>query len=126
MGHMWSTYVTNPDTSPDIYNMPTFDPLYGFPEGRKERVMVATQQEMNDARLPLDKRDFCAHFLIDFYKCRQAEFPNLSACMGKKHDYDQCEYQDYVMRMKEYEREKRLLQRSKRKRLKAAREELYE
>lgn len=121
---MMSAYVTSPDTAPNLESMPSFDPMYGFPDGRKERVMIATQQEMNDARLPLDRRDYCAHFLIDYYKCRQTAFPSMWHCNAKKHDYDNCEYQDYIMRMKEYEREKRLLQRAKRKRIKAEREEL--
>ena len=37
MGNMWYSYVTNPDTAPDYKNPPTFDPLFGFPEGREER-----------------------------------------------------------------------------------------
>ena len=56
--------------------------------------MVATQEEMNAARLPLDRRDYCAHFLIDYYKCRQYAFPRLNLCNGKKHDYDVCEFEE--------------------------------
>ena len=56
--------------------------------------MVATQEEMNAARLPLDRRDYCAHFLIDYYKCRHEAFPHLTLCNGKKHDYDVCEFEE--------------------------------
>lgn len=37
MGNMMYAYVTHPDTAPDIKNPPTFNPLLGFPNGRKER-----------------------------------------------------------------------------------------
>lgn len=56
--------------------------------------MVATQQEMDDARLPLKRRDYCAHFLIDYYKCRQDVYPAMYKCNAKKHDYDVCEYEE--------------------------------
>ncbi|XP_784178.1 NADH dehydrogenase [ubiquinone] 1 beta subcomplex subunit 7 [Strongylocentrotus purpuratus] len=124
MGQMWTAYVTNPDTAPDLNNLPTFDPEYGFPDGRPEREMVASQEEMNMARVPMDKRDFCAHFYIAFLKCRRDNFPNLLNCRHAKHEYDHCEYEDFVIRMKEYERERRLLERGKRKRLVAEREAL--
>ena len=37
MGHKLSAYVTSPDTSPSLDAMPTFEPMYGFTDGRKER-----------------------------------------------------------------------------------------
>ncbi|XP_022110399.1 NADH dehydrogenase [ubiquinone] 1 beta subcomplex subunit 7-like isoform X1 [Acanthaster planci] len=126
MGHAWSAYVTNRDTAPDLYNLPTFDPLYGFPEGRQERVMVATQEEMMKAQVPLDRRDYCAHLYIAWQRCRRDNFPNVFACKHSKHEYDRCEYEDFVMRMKEYEREKRLLARAKRKRLREEKEQLQD
>ncbi|EMP26976.1 NADH dehydrogenase [ubiquinone] 1 beta subcomplex subunit 7 [Chelonia mydas] len=64
--------------------------------------MAATQQQMNDAQLPLDQRDYCAHYLIKLMKCKRDNFPNFLACPR------------YVMRMKEFERERRLLVRKKR------------
>ncbi len=30
-------YITAPDTTPDFRQQGTFDPLYGFPNGRKEK-----------------------------------------------------------------------------------------
>lgn len=37
MGNYWATYVTHPDTMPVPEGSPTFDPMYGFPDGRKPR-----------------------------------------------------------------------------------------
>uniref|UniRef100_G1KTG7 NADH dehydrogenase [ubiquinone] 1 beta subcomplex subunit 7 n=1 Tax=Anolis carolinensis TaxID=28377 RepID=G1KTG7_ANOCA len=77
-------------------------------------VMIATQEQMNDAQLPLEQRDYCAHYLITLMKCKRDNFPNIFACAHERHDWDYCEHQDYVMRMKEFERERRLLTRKKR------------
>ncbi|XP_039628393.1 NADH dehydrogenase [ubiquinone] 1 beta subcomplex subunit 7 isoform X2 [Polypterus senegalus] len=77
-------------------------------------VMVATQEQMNLAQLPLEQRDYCAHHLMKLMKCKRDNWPNLMACQHERHDWDYCQHQDYVMRMKEYERERRLLKRKKR------------
>ncbi|MBV98184.1 NADH dehydrogenase [ubiquinone] 1 beta subcomplex subunit 7, partial [Eschrichtius robustus] len=77
--------------------------------------MVATQQEMNDAQLVLQQRDYCAHYLIRLLRCKRDSFPNFLACKHEQHDWDSCEHLDYVKRMKEFERERRLLQRKKRR-----------
>jgi hypothetical protein len=37
MGNSWTHYVSEPQNRPDFDNPPTFDPLQGFPNGRKER-----------------------------------------------------------------------------------------
>ncbi|KAM9094299.1 LOW QUALITY PROTEIN: NADH dehydrogenase [ubiquinone] 1 beta subcomplex subunit 7 [Sarcophilus harrisii] len=110
--HLVRRYFLDSEVEPDPLQMPT-SPHYGFPE-RKERVMVATQQEMNDAQLLLKQRDYCAHHLIRLLKCKRDSFPNFLACGHEKHIWDLCEHQDYVSRMKEFERERRLLARQKR------------
>ncbi|XP_066128598.1 NADH dehydrogenase [ubiquinone] 1 beta subcomplex subunit 7 [Saccopteryx bilineata] len=112
--HLGRRYLGDSSGEPDPLRMPTFPPDYGFP-GRKEREMVATQQEMNDAQLVLQQRDYCAHYLIRLLKCKRDSFPNFLACKHEQHDWEYCEHLDYVMRMKEYERERRLLQRKKRR-----------
>jgi len=112
---MYHTYYKSPEVMPNFREGPTFDPLYGFPQGRKERVMVATEDEMEAAGLTAEQRDYCAHTYIDFLKCRRQKFPYVAACKPQLHVHEECEYQDYVLRMKEYERERRLLERRKRK-----------
>ncbi|KAI6685956.1 hypothetical protein NL676_031869 [Syzygium grande] len=42
-------------------------------EGSSKK-MIATQEEMAAARVPLAYRDQCAHLLIPLNKCRQAEY----------------------------------------------------
>ncbi|XP_015522253.1 NADH dehydrogenase [ubiquinone] 1 beta subcomplex subunit 7 [Neodiprion pinetum] len=115
MGNTYAHYVSHPDTTPGIDIEPSFDPQIGFANGRKPRVMVATEEEMQSARLPQDRRDYCAHILIDYQACRKDVWPWAVKCAHKNHEYLNCEYEDYIIRMKEYERERRLLERQKRK-----------
>ncbi|XP_034647871.1 NADH dehydrogenase [ubiquinone] 1 beta subcomplex subunit 7 [Trachemys scripta elegans] len=117
--HLVRRYLIDAEVEPDPLHMPTFDAQLGFPE-RKERVMVATQQQLNDANLPLEMRDYCAHYLIKLLKCKRDCFPNFLACDNEKHDWDYCQHLDYVKRMKEFERERRLLVRKKKLEQKAA------
>jgi len=118
-------YVSHPDTAPKWSEPPTFDPLAGFPDGRKERTVKATREDMDRANLPLERRDYCVDSYLTFLRCREQTFPRVvSGCHHEKHEYDQCQYEDFVMRMKEYEREKRMKERAKRIAARAAREEL--
>ncbi|TRY87336.1 hypothetical protein DNTS_017210 [Danionella cerebrum] len=111
--HLVRAYITETDTEPKANFTPSYDPQLGF-EDRKERVMVASQEQMRNAMLPLKQRDYCAHHLLMFMKCRRDYFPNIFACKDERHDWDLCEHKDYVMRLKEYERERRLNKRKKR------------
>jgi len=115
MGQMYVAYVKSPDTVPKPDEGPTFDPLYGFSAGRKERQMKVTEEEMEAAGLIATERDYCAHALIDFVKCRKQKFPYIAACKHEKHLWEECQFDDYVLRMKEYERERRLRERRKKK-----------
>ncbi|KAL1505378.1 hypothetical protein ABEB36_004961 [Hypothenemus hampei] len=98
----------HPEITPSPDEHPTFDPLLGFPEGRKERVMLATKEEMVSCKIPLVNRDYCAHKLIEYLGCRKDNFPFVVKCAHEKHAYLNCRYDDFVTRMKEYERERRL------------------
>lgn len=56
--------------------------------------MVATQQEMMDAQLSLQLRDYCAHYLIQLLKCKRDKFPNFLACKQEQHDWHYCEHRE--------------------------------
>eukprot|EP00745_Piridium_sociabile_P004599 TRINITY_DN127713_c0_g2_i1.p1 TRINITY_DN127713_c0_g2~~TRINITY_DN127713_c0_g2_i1.p1 ORF type:complete len:128 (-),score=25.22 TRINITY_DN127713_c0_g2_i1:744-1127(-) len=125
MGNVMYAYITHPDTAPDINKPPIFEPLAGFQNGRQERTVKATREDLDRASIALDRRDYCVDFYLKFLQCRAQSFPRVtSGCHHEKHDYDQCEYEDFILRMKEYEREKRMKERSKRVSAKQAREEL--
>ncbi|WAR23108.1 NDUB7-like protein [Mya arenaria] len=78
---------------------PTFDPMLGFPNGRKERVAPLTHEVMVDANIPLKYRDYCSDKYLDWLQCMREE------SFGR----------NTVIRWKEYEREKRLRERRKRR-----------
>ncbi|XP_044265168.1 NADH dehydrogenase [ubiquinone] 1 beta subcomplex subunit 7 [Tribolium madens] len=98
----------HPEVTPGPNEKPTFDPLLGFENGRKERVMLATEEEMRSAKIPPEHRDYCAHHLLKYLSCRKDNWPWAVNCEHEKHVYSHCKYEDYVIRMKEYERERRL------------------
>jgi len=99
---------------PDSEIESKYDPLFGFPYGRKKRIMIATEAEMDSARLKAKERDYCAHKLIKLKACRRDNNPFYTRCKHFKHDYDECEYNDQLLRMKEWMREHRLNMRQER------------
>ncbi|OZJ03801.1 NADH dehydrogenase [ubiquinone] 1 beta subcomplex subunit 7 [Bifiguratus adelaidae] len=62
--------------------------------------MKATQREMSDARIPIEYRDYCAHLLIPLNKCRTANYYLPWKCGDERHEYEKCQYQDYMRRMR--------------------------
>ncbi|XP_057947864.1 NADH dehydrogenase [ubiquinone] 1 beta subcomplex subunit 7 [Malania oleifera] len=85
-------------------------------EGSSKK-MIATQEEMVEARVPLPYRDQCAHLLIPLNKCRAAEFYLPWKCETERHSYEKCEYEIVMERMlkmqKIREEQKRLKQAQK-------------
>ena len=70
--------------------------------------MIATEEEMNSAKLHPKERDYCAHKLIDYRSCLKENTPFLWRCAHARHEMGECQFQDAVILMKEWEREKRL------------------
>ena len=57
--------------------------------------MVATIQEMEDAHVPLDKRDYCAHLYIAWKKCHMENMPwGKAKCKPQIHEYTHCEHEE--------------------------------
>lgn len=56
--------------------------------------MVATQEQMNLAQLPVEQRDYCAQYLLKLMKCKRDNWPNFLACKHERHDWDYCEHQE--------------------------------
>ncbi|VDN36070.1 unnamed protein product [Gongylonema pulchrum] len=70
MGTRLSVSFEDKEVLPRTDRPPTFDPLYGFPKGRKPREMKASWEEMDRWKLELGDRDYCAHLLIALKKCQ--------------------------------------------------------
>ena len=55
-----------------------------------------TAEQMEAALIDPMFRDYCAHLLVDFYKCRREHFPWVIACKPEKHQWDECQAEEYV------------------------------
>ncbi|KAL3313775.1 NADH dehydrogenase 1 beta subcomplex subunit 7 ndufb7 [Cichlidogyrus casuarinus] len=110
--HVFATYK-NPETMPDTCKRPSFDPMQGFPNGRKKIEAVLTDEEMFHAGLPSVRRDYCGHFTLAFQKCKN-QYPILVpiACADLRHGLLHCLKNERMLRSKEYERERRLMAKS--------------
>ena len=53
-----------------------------------------TQQEMADAKVPINLRDYCAHLFIPLMKCRKEHYYLPWKCQREKHAWDDCEFQE--------------------------------
>lgn len=56
--------------------------------------IIATQDQMNLAQLPVEQRDYCAQYLMKLMKCKRDNWPNFLACKHERHDWDYCEHQE--------------------------------
>lgn len=60
--------------------------------------MIATQQELYDARVPLHWRDYCSHLLIPLNVCRRETMGAPWKCGHERHAYEQCQFKDWLWR----------------------------
>ncbi|GFY53151.1 NADH dehydrogenase 1 beta subcomplex subunit 7 [Trichonephila inaurata madagascariensis] len=104
MGNMMEPDLPKPEPPYE----PQFDPMLGFPNGRKVRTVKTTIEEMESAAVPPNLRDYCIDDYMKFLHCRQDYFPLVYKCKHEVHAYHNCLFEDHVIRMKECEREARL------------------
>merc|ERR1712137_1259526 len=63
--------IVDPEFNPNIDEPASYPTNYGFSGERVERKMIATEDEMVKAKVPLKHRDYCAHYYINFLKCNR-------------------------------------------------------
>ncbi|KXS11870.1 hypothetical protein M427DRAFT_415485 [Gonapodya prolifera JEL478] len=56
--------------------------------------MQVTREQLREARVPLAKRDYCAHLYIPLEKCRERTLRMPWKCSHEQHVYDYCEYME--------------------------------
>jgi len=106
---------------PDNQKPPTFDPLLGFDDRKPKDPPLTTAVEMENARVPLEFRDYCVDNYIRWVKCKRDYFPTTWKCAEAQHNWNHCIYEEKMDRYREYERERRLLERKAKKEVMAAR-----
>lgn len=63
--------------------------------------MVATQQELYDASVPIQWRDYCSHLLIPLNACRRDHIGLPFYCGHERHAYEQCQFKDWLWRQEQ-------------------------
>jgi NADH dehydrogenase (ubiquinone) 1 beta subcomplex subunit 7 len=58
--------------------------------------MVATEEQLQRAKIPVAYRDYCSHLLIALNDCRLKEYWMPWKCEHERHSYEMCEYDEYV------------------------------
>merc|ERR1712137_1536957 len=82
--------IVDPEFNPNIDEPASYPTNYGFSGERVERKMIATEDEMVKAKVPLKHRDYCAHYYINFLKCnRDRGALDFWACDHEKHDWEE-------------------------------------
>ena len=56
--------------------------------------MKVTEEELAEAKVPLNLRDYCAHLFIPLMKCRKDNYYLPWKCQKEKHRWDECEFQE--------------------------------
>ena len=70
-----------------------YEPMFGFPRGRRVRVCKASVMEMDSGLIESRFRDYCVHKLLKLRACKQANRPFLARCNHLQHSWEECEYQ---------------------------------
>lgn len=110
MGQIMGTFNTR-HLDLNMDDKPSFKTNDGFNFKRKERQTHIPVEHLISAKIPPEFRDYCAHILMDYLVCRHKHMPLVYRCHHEKHAYLNCEHADYILRMKEFERERRLRER---------------
>ena len=69
------------------------------PGGSLSAEACSTQEEMQNAKLDLAWRDFCAHLLIPLNQCRRNTFWMPWKCGHERHAYEMCQYKEFKRRV---------------------------
>lgn len=79
---------------PDPFLESKYEPLYGFPRGRKVRMAKATEVEMDSAKIEGRWRDYCADKMIKLKACRRDNNPFFYRCNAYVHAWEECEWHE--------------------------------
>eukprot|EP01115_Flamella_aegyptia_P000830 TRINITY_DN112426_c0_g2_i1.p1 TRINITY_DN112426_c0_g2~~TRINITY_DN112426_c0_g2_i1.p1 ORF type:complete len:93 (+),score=17.84 TRINITY_DN112426_c0_g2_i1:40-279(+) len=65
-----------------------------------ERVMPVSLETMEEERVPIEWRDYCAHILIPLNRCRVENYFLPWKCNEERHEYERCQYVEYQRRVR--------------------------
>eukprot|EP00295_Goniomonas_pacifica_P001416 CAMPEP_0175819706 /NCGR_PEP_ID=MMETSP0107_2-20121207/8210_1 /TAXON_ID=195067 ORGANISM="Goniomonas pacifica, Strain CCMP1869" /NCGR_SAMPLE_ID=MMETSP0107_2 /ASSEMBLY_ACC=CAM_ASM_000203 /LENGTH=77 /DNA_ID=CAMNT_0017131967 /DNA_START=14 /DNA_END=247 /DNA_ORIENTATION=+ len=67
----------------------------------------ASLEEMQQAGIPPSLRDSCCKILIKLNKCRQDNFYAPWKCNDERHEYERCQYEEYMRRVEKWKQMKK-------------------
>lgn len=59
--------------------------------------MLATKEELESAKVPLEERGYCAHLALKLRACRRDKWPFPVFCTHEQHAFLNCKYDEYAM-----------------------------
>lgn len=77
---------------PDSRLESKYDPLFGFPRGRRLREVPLNYAEIESAQVPYENRNHCAHLWVKWNACERDYFPRVNRCKEFWDDHDDCMY----------------------------------
>lgn len=66
--------------------------------------MRVSWEEMNDAEIEYNKRDYCTHLFIPWKKCKYDNYFKPWSCKAEHHLWELCQYKDYKYRAALYKK----------------------
>lgn len=60
-------------------------------------VMLASEDDMIAAKIPLKQRDYCAHKYLELEECKRIHYPFMLKCAHKRHEYEECQAEEWVI-----------------------------
>lgn len=65
-----------------------YDVSAGFTE------MPVSEEDMMAAKIPLDRRDYCAHKYLELHECKRRHYPFMIKCAHEVHEYNACHVEE--------------------------------
>ena len=82
MGNIWAReFREGPEVTPRQESKPTFDPMLGFEQGRKPRVMTVTEEVRETLLLRLLKRNEFTGLEASDKLFQRQEYANMKTCI---------------------------------------------
>jgi len=56
--------------------------------------MKISEEDMMAAKIPRNRRDFCAHKYVELNDCKRLHYPFMLKCAHERHEYNRCHFEE--------------------------------
>lgn len=53
-----------------------------------------SEEDMMAFKVPLDRRDYCAHKYLALHECKRRHYPFMLKCAHERHQYNECHVEE--------------------------------